>query len=298
VKASVVIPSYNGAKKIGRLLEALTKQTVTGFEVIVVIDGSTDDTQTVVKFFQDKLKDLRIILQQNSGRSVTRNRGAEVASGDMLIFYDDDMLPEPDSIAKHMTQHESAKTPIVLCGNILEIQGSDKSDIQNYKAFLADKWTARFTTGVNPLTTDNLFLTAANLSMPKKLFKDLNGFDERLTDIEDRELGFRILRKGIPAFFDKSNIAIHNDAISCKSYIARVCQYTLAQDKLKQLIPELPGRPYASGLKRIVLYGFSFGFWIELIDKEILIVHLPKRIRYKIYEWVIYAQGIVFVPNK
>src|SRR6185369_7237614 len=95
MKASVIIPTYNGAKKIAVTLDALCKQTAEDFETIVVIDGSTDNTLEVAQQFSSKLQELRIIQRPNGGRAVARNTGAAEAKTGVLIFFDDDVeVPE------------------------------------------------------------------------------------------------------------------------------------------------------------------------------------------------------------
>jgi hypothetical protein len=84
---SVVVPVFNGGRTIARALDSVLSQTWPAHEVIVVDDGSTDDTESNVKAFGDRV---RLFGQSNQGVSVARNRGAEVATGDWLAFLDAD----------------------------------------------------------------------------------------------------------------------------------------------------------------------------------------------------------------
>lgn len=92
MKASIIIPMYNAEKHIAELLEALTKQVERNFEVIIIDDGSTDNsykiaTQTKTKF------SLKIINQENQGPAVARNMGIKEAKSDIIIFLDSDCIP-------------------------------------------------------------------------------------------------------------------------------------------------------------------------------------------------------------
>ncbi len=92
-KATIVIPTYNGADRIGRCLEALLPQTAgKNIEVLVIDDGSTDDTIAVCHRFAG----VRVISQNNAGPATARNRGAQEAQGEILLFTDDDCVPFPN----------------------------------------------------------------------------------------------------------------------------------------------------------------------------------------------------------
>ena len=86
-KVSVIIPVYNGAATIGRALASVFAQTFTDYEIVVVNDGSTDDTASVLAGYGDKI---RTILLTNSGPSAARNAGVSASSGEYLAFLDDD----------------------------------------------------------------------------------------------------------------------------------------------------------------------------------------------------------------
>src|SRR5687768_301941 len=124
---SVIIPTYNGASKISTLMNALLRQTDRRFEVIVVIDGSTDNTEDTLRTFADLFENLVIVKQENKGRSASRNNGVNFSKGKILIFYDDDMEPENESVQKHISFHE--KFMGLLCGNPIEDEHTTRSDI-------------------------------------------------------------------------------------------------------------------------------------------------------------------------
>lgn len=294
MEVSVIVPTFNGAAKISCLLDALLNQTMLDFELIVVVDGSTDNTVQVVAPYISKFGRLKLIEQSNTGRAAVRNRGAKEAEGELLIFYDDDMSPSLDSVQKHWNFHEKTKQAI-LCGYPVEGIDESKSDIQNYKASQTLKWTARYKDGLNRIVPESPFLTAANFSIRKELFEQLHGFDERLTDIEDLEFAKRALQQNLPIYFDKTNTAVHLDFITCLSYILRVRQYTKAQQHLHSLFPEeFPDRNLKVKYKKVMYRLFAFPCWPNLIDRSKAILILPRRVRYKLYDWVIYSLGVVY----
>ena len=98
MKVSVIIPVYNEERVIRECLKSLTKQTYKDMEVIVVDDGSTDSTLSVITDLRFKNYDLRIYKQKHVGPGVARNLGAKHASGEILVFVDADMTFDHDFI--------------------------------------------------------------------------------------------------------------------------------------------------------------------------------------------------------
>jgi glycosyltransferase involved in cell wall biosynthesis len=95
-KVSVVIPTYNRAAKVRSAIESVLAQTVTDLEVIVVDDGSSDDTGKILgEIFGDRI---RYYAQANQGASVARNKGIAEARGEWIAFLDSDDLWENDKL--------------------------------------------------------------------------------------------------------------------------------------------------------------------------------------------------------
>jgi glycosyltransferase involved in cell wall biosynthesis len=92
---SVVIPAHNAERFIGEAIESVLAQTYAPVELIVVDDGSTDETATVAAAYSE----VTVISQENAGPSAARNRGALAASGEFLAFHDSDDAMAPDKLA-------------------------------------------------------------------------------------------------------------------------------------------------------------------------------------------------------
>src|SRR5271156_1944419 len=97
-RVSVIIPVYNGARTISRALESVFHQTFTDYEVVVVDDGSTDDTPSVLAGYGDKI---RVVRQANRGLPAARNAAVAASRGELLalIDHDDQRLPQKLQLA-------------------------------------------------------------------------------------------------------------------------------------------------------------------------------------------------------
>lgn len=301
MKISIIIPTYNGALKVLNILKALELQTYKDFEVIVVVDGSTDNTIQLLEITLFELRSLKIVQQKNGGRSVSRNAGAKVAQGTILIFFDDDIRPIKECVSFHY-EHHINRPDSVMVGSIKEDIEVLSTDIQFYRAYLSRKWEKSLSNYDVKLNKDNLYLTAANFSISKFLFWNMGGFDEQLTDAEDFDFAVKLYERNVPVFFNERAIGWHDDFITCKSYIKRQIQYRHAHNLLKKNKPELykyfdnhqVGSP--STIKKIFFCFFSFSFWQYSIDYFNWLLVFPIPVRYKLYSFIISARSLYF-PN-
>ena len=110
---SVIVPVYNGEKTIKKCVESLLGQTLEGIEVIVVNDGSTDDTGKVLDSISDER--LRIITQKNSGQGIARNEGMKIACGKYIGFADADDTVLPDMYKNMLDAAQACNADMVQC---------------------------------------------------------------------------------------------------------------------------------------------------------------------------------------
>ncbi|GEO03214.1 hypothetical protein AAE02nite_08780 [Adhaeribacter aerolatus] len=297
MKVSVIVPTYNGVNKVSRCLNALAKQSFVDFEVVVVVDGSTDNTEEVLSNENFNFQKFTILIQQNKGRAASRNAGALEASGDLLIFLDDDMRADFKFLELHLKHHTEFKNSI-LVGAQLEDYNVLTSDIQRYKAHLSRKWFQPISNLNKPLSKDQLFLTAANFSITKELFRFLGGFDERLRDAEDFDFGVRAYLKQIPIYFNERVLAWHDDFITFSSYVKRLKEYKAAHKMLIELKPALYEQfsqhqvKLPAFHKRIIYRMLSSSVFAKLVERESLKNLLSEKLRYKFYDIVITSQII------
>ena len=181
---SVIVPAYNAARTLPACLRALNNQTLPRqeYEIIVVDDGSTDDTPAVARRYG-----ARVVTQPNAGPAAARNRGVEMARGDLLLFTDADCVPAPDWIAR------------------LSAPFADPS-VQGAKGVYCThqpELTARFVQLEYEGKYDRLrrqtridFIDTYSAAYRRSVFEAMGGFDSTLRINEDVEFAFRVAEAG------------------------------------------------------------------------------------------------------
>lgn len=195
---SVVIPSYNRREALAEVIRALRAQTYPAdrFEVVVVLDGSEDGSRELLEAVRSEGQlALRVLWQPNQGAGRARNRGAEAARGELLVFLDDDVVPRPDLLEAHVRAHRERPGDVVL-GQMLFVASGPRTVIVDWEA----EWYAQhFKDLARPdYRFDCWDFFAGNVSLARRDFIDLGGFDEAFTNYgcEDWELGVRLLKSG------------------------------------------------------------------------------------------------------
>lgn len=113
IKLSIIVPCYNTSKYINKCLDSLINQTLKNIEIILINDGSTDDTDKIIKSYKDKR--IVYINKNNEGIGKTRNLGIELAKGEYLSFIDSDDYVSLDFCEKMYNKAERDNCDIVIC---------------------------------------------------------------------------------------------------------------------------------------------------------------------------------------
>ena len=100
---SIIIPTYNRAHVIMRPIDSVLRQTFEDWELIIVDDGSTDDTKSIIESYHDNR--IRYVWQENQERSAARNHGIALAKGEWICFLDSDDDYYPNHLANHLGNH-------------------------------------------------------------------------------------------------------------------------------------------------------------------------------------------------
>ena len=303
MEVTVIIPTYNGAHKVVHTLHALEEQTFQNFHTLVVVDGSTDNTIARIEATRWQLHSLQIIYQANGGRAKVRNRGAEEVDSGLIIFFDDDMRPTKSCLAAHVFHHQHHNHTIAVGTQINDWERAG-TEIQRYRCHNSRRWERKLnenTSGAaKKLNRHQLHITGANFSLSYDTFCQLNGFDERLTDMEDYDLAVRANEAKIPIYYVPTAHAWHDETCSLSEYIDRKKDYVRAHYRLVQLKPTLyqkyPQRRIEppQGIKRIVVWLFSHPVWVSLVDQLPRWSWLPDQWKYKIIDLIVASAVIRF----
>ena len=143
-KVSIIVPVYNVKKYLRKCLDSLINQTLKDIEIICINDGSTDKSLEILEEYKNR--DSRIILlnQENSGQSVARNRGIEIAKGEYLGFVDPDDWIDLDYYEKLYNAASTNNTDIAV-GGIIRVTGIKKKKFLNFeKETITDNTNLKF----------------------------------------------------------------------------------------------------------------------------------------------------------
>lgn len=215
--ASIIVCTYNRADSLKDTLRALSEQTATpelSWEVLVVDNNSSDHTRQVVEDAQQSWPQLHYISEKKQGLSHARNHGIENAKGEILLFTDDDVLPEPEWLETTLAGMEKYQAD--ACGGyIAPVWESPPPSwlTERFYGFLAVR-TDR--TDDYPITSASQAPFGANMVVKKSVFQKVGAFDTNrgrkgnvLASGEDGELFERILAADLKAVFLGSSRVHH-----------------------------------------------------------------------------------------
>ena len=113
---TIVVPVFNASLQIKRLLDSIVPQLKEEYELLLIDDGSTDDSLTIAREYEAKYTCIRVIEKENEGIAKTRNLGIEKATGEYICFVDDDDFLDPNYFSTFLSAIKSREADIVLGG--------------------------------------------------------------------------------------------------------------------------------------------------------------------------------------
>lgn len=186
---SVVIPTYNHERYIAEALDSVLAQTYKDYEVIVVDDGSTDNTREVVKSYGDAV---RYIYQQNKRMSAARNTGIRAAQGEYIAFLDSDDTWYPQKLEKQMKLFELYPTAGLINGGCVYVDVRGNTIATICRKDLNDRDTLFHALLLNNVLSGG----SSNAVIKKECFELVGLFDENLkATAEDWDMWWRIFTK-------------------------------------------------------------------------------------------------------
>ncbi|HVZ58234.1 MAG TPA: bifunctional polysaccharide deacetylase/glycosyltransferase family 2 protein [Patescibacteria group bacterium] len=209
-KVSIILTVYNGAHQVIPSLQSLCNQSYPNIEIIVVNDGSTDNTKKVLEDYIKTVKDSRIqvINQKNGGRSNARNNGFEKSSGSIITFCEDDALYDRDYVVnaiKHFDKKDKKLAGVIgphYVWNKKESINTRVKDVERRRNFYHYK----------PQST---------WFYKRDLFEKIGRFDETLELVEDVAPAILLRQQGYHFDFEPEARWLHKEPANLKNYLRR-----------------------------------------------------------------------------
>jgi glycosyltransferase involved in cell wall biosynthesis len=222
VRFSVIIPTFQRRDVVVATVRALARQSYPhGFEVVVVVDGSTDGTADALRSLVLPFG-LRVLEQPNRGSAAARNAGANAARGDLLLFLDDDMEAHPDLLLEHERSHEAGAGAVM--GDIPLHPESPRGLLAERVRIWTEDRANRLRASGRVVALDDML--TGQLSVGRALFERLAGFDtafhQQVTSGNaDTDFGCRLLETGAEVVFNPVAVSWQRYVVTPRSYLRR-----------------------------------------------------------------------------
>ena len=209
MKASIIVATHNRAENLRTLLQSLESQDPPGseWEVIIVDNDSSDHTKEISQTFQTKTGNFHYLVEKRRGKSHALNAGIRIAQGDLVVFTDDDCIPEVGWLRSVISEFASDPSLSVLGGRVeLYCKHDRPVTLRTYRDRILFS------------STDQLFSLVAgcNMAIRKTVFDVVGGFDPvlgpgtKMAAAEDAELLYRIFDRGFKIAYSPDVLVYHN----------------------------------------------------------------------------------------
>jgi glycosyltransferase involved in cell wall biosynthesis len=209
--ATIIIPTFNGASRIGNCLDALMKQVAgRDIEILVIDDGSTDNTGEVV----ERYPAVRLITQANAGPAAARNRGAREAKGKILLFTDDDCVPLPGWLDAMLAPFSDP--------DVVGAKGIYRTRQRRLAArFVQIEYEDKYHLMASLPSID--FIDTYSAAFVRERFLEMNGYDTSfpVACAEDVELSYRMSARGWKMKFVPAAIVYHTHPDTFSNYLKK-----------------------------------------------------------------------------
>jgi glycosyltransferase involved in cell wall biosynthesis len=219
-QVSVIIPTYNYGRFIAEAIRSALCQTYGALEIIVIDDGSTDDTASLANSFGTSIRYFR---QENMGVCAARNRGVLESNGKFIAFLDADDIWEPTKIEKQVAKFgEDPEIGLVHCG-MREFDSATGATVEVHLEG-AEGWLAEDIA----LSEQSVIVgPGGTIMVSRQAFEDVGGFDTRLKNGEDWEFCFRVATKYKIGFVPEVLVEYRSHGVNASKNIREMERSTL-----------------------------------------------------------------------
>ncbi len=284
---SVVIPLYNKQKAIVNTLQSVLQQTISDFEVVVVDDGSTDNSLSVVQGIDDGR--IRIIHKDNGGVSSARNVGIKAAGGQYVALLDGDDLWEPTFLEEQIKLIEEFPDAGMWGVNYAFVKNSRCWEChqgmgKGFRGYVENYFGTRH----------NDLFCSSSVVIRKDVFDTTGYFDERISASEDLDMWYRIILHYPVVYYDKVLVYYNQNAENRVAYdtdvrfpLTKSIKYYI--DKYQSVFEQRPDfsrflNNYVAA--NLLKEGYYFGTEQERNDSDEVVKHLRYQDIHPKYRWI------------
>ena len=278
MKYSFIVPVYNRPDEVDELLDSLTRQTITGFEVIVVEDGSAVPCAEVCRKYADRL-DLHYFDKPNSGPGQSRNYGVERALGEYVIILDSDVVLPEDYL--QAVDDELRRSPADAFGG----PDSAHSSFTDTQKAISYSMTSFFTTGGirgGKKKLDKFYPRSFNMGVRREVYQRLGGFS-RMRFGEDIDFSIRIFKAGCRCRLFPEAWVWHKRRTDFRKFFRQVYNSGIARINLYKKYPE------SLKLVHLLPMVFTVGVLSMLILALVLLLACPLCAWFPLLPLLLYA---------
>lgn len=255
MRFSIVIPTHNRSETLKDCLKALFEQNYpkSEYEIIVVDDGSQDDTQVALKKLKRKSPvEFSFYYQPNQGQGVARNKGIGNAKGEIILLLGDDIIAQAELLSEHDNIHKLH--PEENAAVLGFVTWHPKLCVTPLMSFMERGGAILGRFGGNQFAFDLLkgkehadyrFFYTSNISLKASILKE-NKFDPWFSGYgwEDIELGYRLTQKvGLELYYNSQAIAYHDHMIGEEKWASRMADIGFSSHLINKKYPELKRVP-------------------------------------------------------
>lgn len=278
MKYSFIVPVYNRPDEVDELLDSLTRQTLTGFEVIVVEDGSAVPCAEVCRKYADRL-DLHYFDKPNSGPGQSRNYGVERALGEYVIILDSDVVLPEDYL--QAVDDELRRSPADAFGG----PDSAHSSFTDTQKAISYSMTSFFTTGGirgGKKKLDKFYPRSFNMGVRREVYQRLGGFS-RMRFGEDIDFSIRIFKAGCHCRLFPEAWVWHKRRTDFRKFFRQVYNSGIARINLYKKYPE------SLKLVHLLPMVFTVGVLSMLVLALVLLLACPLCAWFPLLPLLLYA---------
>ena len=229
---SIIVPVYNRVDEVRDLLDSLSQQTSSDFEVVIVEDGSSVRCDGVVKEYSEKIS-IQYFYKENEGRSIARNYGLERANGEYFLFFDSDCVIPPEYIATLKSALDANYTDCFGGPDSAHSSFTDTQKAINYSM------TSFLTTGGirgGKVQLEKFVPRTFNMGYSRKVWEKVGGFREMFS--EDIDMSTRIRQAGFSISLIRDAYVYHKRRTNLKAFCRQIYVFGMSRITLYLLYPD------------------------------------------------------------